>query len=93
MESMHHSNQDLPPAESSVEPVDSALDALSKEKHERRFQTGIKWMGVGALTLVLSFVINFLCFQCAVDFHTPMYILTSLGALGILKGMANVFGL
>ncbi len=91
MESMHNSKQNFQAAEPSVEPVDSTLDALSKEKHQRRFQRGIKWMGVGALTLVLSFVINFLCFQCAVDFHTPMYILTSLGALGILKGMVDIF--
>ncbi|MFN0176542.1 MAG: hypothetical protein ACKVU0_18020 [Saprospiraceae bacterium] len=90
---MQNSNQNAPSNESGVEPVDAAHDALSKEKHQRRFKRGIKWMGVGALTLVLSFAVNFICFQCEVDFHIPMYVLTSLGALGILKGMSDVFGL
>lgn len=89
---MQNDNQGFRPTESALEQDAQALDAISKEKHERRFQRGLKWMAAGAITLVLSFGINFLCFQCEVDFHTPMYVLTSLGALGILKGMGDVFG-
>ena len=91
MEAMHNSNHDQQTDESAVESNTTAIETLSKEKHERRLKRGIKWMGVGALTLVLSFGINFLCFQCAVDFHTPMYVLTSLGAISLLKGMVDVF--
>ncbi|MDO8368958.1 MAG: hypothetical protein Q7T20_19330 [Saprospiraceae bacterium] len=91
MESMQNSNHDHHTEESAVESNATALEVLSKEKHERRFKRGIKWMGVGALTLVLSFGVNFLCFQCAVDFHTPMYVMTSLGALSLLKGMIDIF--
>jgi len=90
---MQNDNQGFRPTEPALEQDAQTLDAISKEKHERRFQRGLLWMAAGAITLVLSFAINFLCFQCEVDFHTPMYVLTSLGALGILKGMGNVFGL
>jgi hypothetical protein len=90
---MQNDNQGFPPTEPILEQDVQTLEAISKEKQERRFQRGLLWMAAGAITLVLSFAINFLCFQCEVDFHTPMYVLTSLGALGILKGMGNVFGL
>ncbi len=88
---MHYSDQDQPTAEVLLDTDTSVLDPIAKEKQKRRFQRGLKWMGAGALTLVISFAINFLCFQCAVDFHTPMYILTSLGAIACLKGMMDIF--
>ena len=91
MESMHNNPQDQSTQESNLDAQTAAFDLLSKAQHQRRFQRGLKWMGGGALTLVLSFAINFLCFQCAVDFHTPMYVLTSLGALACLKGMMDIF--
>jgi hypothetical protein len=84
MEPIYNSDQDLRPEESSAE-------AISKEKQEVQFKRGLLWMGAGAITLVLSFVINFICFQCGVDFHLPMYVLTSLGALELLKGMMSIF--
>lgn len=90
---MQNDDQGIRPNDSALEQDTQTLDAISKEKQDRRFQRGLLWMAAGAITLVLSFVINFLCFQCEVDFHTPMYVLTSLGALGILKGMGNIFGL
>lgn len=91
MESRHNSNQDFQAAESSFEQDFETLDPISKEKHARRFQRGLKWMAAGALTLVLSFGINYLCFHSDVDFCIPMYVLTSLGALGCLKGMMDIF--
>jgi hypothetical protein len=91
MESMYNSDQDRRPNESAEVANSADLDVLSKAKHARRFKNGLLWMGAGALTLVSSFVINFLCFQCGVDFHLPMYVLTSLGALGLLKGMMSIF--
>jgi hypothetical protein len=91
MESLHNSNQDSRSTESNLEPADQVFDSNSREKQERRFKHGLLWMGIGALTLVISFVVNFLCFQCGVDFHLPMYVLTSLGALSLLKGMMSIF--
>ena len=91
MESMHQTEQSFHTTEMLAESITSAPENLEKEKHARRFQRGLKWMGAGALTLVFSFAINLLCFQCSVDFHTPMYVLTSLGALACLKGMMDIF--
>lgn len=88
---MHHTDQGFQPTQNSLESGASTPEILEKEKHARRFQRGLKWMGAGALTLVFSFAINLLCFQCSVDFHTPMYVLTSLGALACLKGMMDIF--
>lgn len=89
---MHNTNQDFSATESVVEPAATTFDTVLKEKRERRFQRGIKWMGAGALTLVLSFGINFLLFQSGVDFTVLMYSLTTIGSIGLLKGMADVFG-
>ncbi len=92
MESMHNSEQDHHRTDETFEQANAvAAEVLDKTKHDRRLQRGVLWMGVGAVILVLSFGINFLCFQCGVDFHTPMYVLTSLGALGLLKGMTEIF--
>ena len=88
---MHHTEQNFHATEALVESITTTPENLDKEKHARRFQRGLKWMGAGALTLVFSFAINLLCFQCSVDFHTPMYVLTSLGALACLKGMMDIF--
>lgn len=91
MEPMHNSNQDSHPTELNLKQSDQGFDSIAREKQERRFKNGLLWIGGGALTLVSSFGINFLCFQCGVDFHLPMYVLTSLGALGCLKGMMSIF--
>ena len=91
MEPMHNPNQDFRPSESNLDSADQEFDPIAREKQERRFKHGLLWMGGGALTLVSSFAINFLCFQCGVDFHLPMYVLTSVGALGLLKGMMSIF--
>jgi hypothetical protein len=69
------------------------VDAEAKARQERRLQRGVKWMLGGAGTLIFSFSLNFLLYQAGADLETPMYILTSLGALGVLKGMADVFGM
>lgn len=68
------------------------VDPELKARQERRFQRGIKWMLGGAGTLVFSFGLNFLLYQAGADLEIPMYVLTSLGAMCVLKGMADVFG-
>ncbi len=76
--------------------VDQEIPVVNEEakaQQARRLQRGVKWMLGGAGTLVFSFGLNFLLYQAGADLETPMYILTSLGALGVLKGMADVFGI
>ena len=91
MKPKYNPDQDHFQDQSALENNSVDFEADSREKHTRRFKRGLLWMGAGALTLVSSFAINFLCFQCGVDFHLPMYVLTSLGALGCLKGMMSIF--
>ena len=89
---MQHSNQNSPQAVSTIEPMDGAsMDVLSKERHARRFQRGLKWLGAGACILVLSFVLNVLIFHSGGDMSVPMYVLTTIGSLGCLKGMMDIF--
>ncbi|MCC7467494.1 MAG: hypothetical protein IT261_14530 [Saprospiraceae bacterium] len=76
-------------AESEISDVNAAV----KAQQSRRMQRGVKWMLGGAGTLVFSFGLNFLLYLAGADPETPMYILTSLGAIGVLKGMADVFGI
>lgn len=87
-----HSNpfQEYQSVESAVEWQDTAIDPAEKAKRERRFQRGAIWMCVGAFMLLLSFGINLVMFQ-KMDFSTLMYVMVSLGALCVLKGMGNVF--
>lgn len=91
MDSTQHTNPDFRTVEPATEIEPTAYDAHTKAAHARRVQRGIKWMGVGALLLLTSFLVNFLCFQCGQDFAIPMYVLTSVGAGSILKGMVDVF--
>ena len=69
----------------------TSSESVDKAKHTQRFNRGVKWIGAGALTLLLSFGLNFLLFQSSDDFCTVMYILTSAGALCCLKGMTDIF--
>jgi len=92
MEPIHATTPVFQVVEPSTASETPAPDAATKQQHAQRFQRGLLWMGGGAGLLVLSFGINFLLFQLGTDFSTPMYVLTSLGALGALKGMADIFG-
>lgn len=87
-----HSNpfHEYQPAETAVEWQSPTVDLAEKNKRARRFQRGAIWMCVGAFLLLLSFGINLVMFQ-KMDFTTLMYVMVSLGALCVLKGMGNVF--
>lgn len=91
MNTMPNTNSGRNRSEHSPNIEASAPDALAKAKHTQRFNRGVKWIGIGALTLLFSFGINFLLFQSSDDFCTVMYILTSVGALCCLKGMTDIF--
>jgi hypothetical protein len=92
MEPMFNTDQEYAASQSMMEQQVSEVDPATKALQARRFQRGIKWMLGGAGMLVFSFGLNFLLFQSGADFETPMYVLTSAGALAALKGMADIFG-
>ena len=73
-------------------PNDSNVDA-TKEKNLRLFQRGLTWMAVGVGIMGLSFMIQFFLFQSDDrSFIVPMYVLTTLGALCVMKGLVDAFG-
>ncbi len=73
-------------------PNDTTTDA-TKEKNLRLFQRGLTWMAVGVGIMGLSFMIQFLLFQSDDrSFIVPMYVLTTLGALCVMKGLVDAFG-
>jgi hypothetical protein len=84
MEPAPHANPDYAPP-----PVQTDL---SKEEHERIFQRGLKWLGVGVFLMAISFAINFLLFQVDQSFSTPMYVLTSAGMICLVKGLGDILG-
>ena len=73
-------------------PNESNADAI-KEKNLRLFQRGLTWMAVGVGIMGLSFMIQFLLFQSDDrSFIVPMYVLTTLGSLCVMKGLVDAFG-
>ena len=74
------------------EPDAPVADAISKEQGRRLMDRGLKWLGVGILLMAVSFGVNFFMFQADKSFITAMYILTSLGAVCIMKGLADILG-
>lgn len=73
-------------------PNESNADA-AKEKNLRLFQRGLTWMAVGVGIMGLSFMIQFFLFQSDDrSFIVPMYVLTTLGALCVMKGLVDAFG-
>ncbi|MBK9335089.1 MAG: hypothetical protein IPM98_00315 [Lewinellaceae bacterium] len=93
MESLHNSKQDLAAAAgASAEPAAPAPDAASLENHERLFQRGLKWLGAGIFLMAASFGINFFLYDTETSFQTSMYVLTSLGAICIMKGLVDMLG-
>lgn len=93
MESLQDNEPNLVTAGTSLEnssPV--AFDATAKERHQRSFQRGIVWLGIGMFLMAVSFGINFFLFQTDKSFITVMYILTSIGAVCIMKGLVDILG-
>lgn len=74
------------------DPDAPVADAVSKEQSRRLMERGLKWLGAGIFLMAVSFGINFFMFQADKSFITAMYILTSLGAVCIMKGLADILG-
>ena len=92
MDKFDNSQQDNSAAHATSEQLISSTDDFRKEKHNRLFLRGCKWLGAGVVVMGLSFCINFILFHADVSFTTIMYILTSLGAVCIAKGLFDILG-
>ncbi len=80
------------PAETRFEPQASAIDDAKKEKFERLLKRGQQWLGAGVCLMGLSLLLNFLLLEGGISFATVMYIVTSLGALCMIKGIVDIMG-
>lgn len=86
MEPVRHMATETP----ATDPATSLLEA--KAQHQRLFQRGLKWLGVGVVCMAASFGINFFLYDTEVSFQSSMYILTSVGAICIMKGLVDMLG-
>lgn len=92
MEPAQQSNQAYHAADQSRADNTSDGNTVAQEKHKHVFQRGLLWLGIGVFLMALSFAINFFLFQSGKSFSTPMYILTTLGIVCIMKGLADILG-
>lgn len=93
MEHPHTSTHDYPAVSGAApEMDDSATETLSKEQQQRLFQQGLKWLGAGIVLMAVSFGVNFFLFDSGGSFQTSMYVLTSVGAICIFKGLVDILG-
>ncbi len=92
MESFQHPTTDQNSSDALLEPVATLPGSVSKEEHQRLFQRGLKWLCGGTALMGLSFGINFLLFHSDQSFITAMYVLTSVGAVCLMKGLADILG-
>ena len=89
---MQHPHHDFHNAETMPEPIAPSLEGLDKEAHRRRFQSGMRWLGIGAALLVSSFAINYLLFHSNTSFVTIMYVMTTLGSICLVKCLGDILG-
>ncbi len=92
MEPLHDPTHIHTPADLLMESGNPASEALAKEKHQRLFQRGLKWLCTGILLMAVSFGINFLLFHSEGSFAAFMYTLTTLGTVCIMKGLVDIMG-
>lgn len=92
MEQFDNSLQNNGSVDSTLKPTLSSKDETLKQKNNRLFQRGCRWMGIGVFFLGISFGINFVFFNSDGAFIPYMYVLTSLGAVCVMKGLVDIFG-
>jgi hypothetical protein len=76
-------------------PSDSQVpgeNTSAKEKHKRIVKRGLICLAVGILLMGSSFGITFLLFQSDKPFTMLMYTMTTIGAICIFKGLADILG-
>lgn len=92
MEHLDNKAQEYNAVGTTFESGDSAFDDAAQEKNDRLFERGTKWLVVGVFLMASSFAINYFLFGSGTSFAVIMYVLTSLGALCIMKCLADIFG-
>ncbi len=92
MEQFDSSMQNNGSVDSTLEPTLSSNDETLKQKNNRLLQRGCRWVGIGVFFLGTSFGINFVFFHSDGAFIPYMYVLTSLGAVCVMKGLVDIFG-
>ena len=92
MEQFHDALQNVVSDDSTLKSVNPSSDDISKNKYKNLFQRGLRWVGIGAFFLGLSFGINFIFFHSNGAFIPYMYVLTTLGGICVLKGLVDIFG-
>ncbi len=89
MDPLHNSPQSTNTAEVSFEPASS--NSLV-EKNKRLAQRGRTWLCVGVGLMGLSFATNYFLFHSGQSFETVMYVMTTLGAVCIVKSLGDLLG-
>lgn len=64
----------------------------NKAKSQKMLENGLKWLALGIFLMVLSFAINFALFDSGKSSINMMYVLSTLGAVSITKGLADILG-
>ncbi|MDX2134262.1 MAG: hypothetical protein SFV52_05735 [Saprospiraceae bacterium] len=81
-----------PSAATRFEPHAPVIDDAKKEKFSRLLKQGQQWLGAGVCLMGLSLMLNFLLLEGGMGFTTVMYIVTSMGALCMIKGIVDIMG-
>lgn len=91
-DNLKQDNQDNTAPDTLPESNTPTMDTLSNAEHQRLFQRGLRWLALGVFLMGSSLGINFLLFDSGTSFVVIMYVLTSLGALCIMKSLADILG-
>lgn len=73
-------------------PATIESNAISKEEHKRLFNRGLKFLCAGVALMGISFAINYLLFHSDQSFEIPMYIMTTVGSVCIIKSLGDILG-
>ena len=90
MATSHDVNADY--ASTQPSPVNTEQAQTDKARSQRLFRKGMVWLAIGVALMAISFCINFILFDSGGNFATPMYILTTLGAVCIMIGLGCILG-
>ncbi len=90
MDTSHNMNQDFQQDDFYEDALPTDPATLAKRK--RLMQEAMYWLGAGVLLMGSSFAINFFMYKDGVTFvTTTMYVLTTLGAICVIKALYNIF--
>ena len=75
-----------------MEPIIPGLETAEPEKYRHLYMRGRRWLCLGLGMMGSSFAINYLLFDSGTSFVSVMYVLTSIGIICLMKGLADVLG-